>query len=135
MPGSTVTSRLAWIGGGYDHGIVTPSGSFLPPLAEWIHNGLFYGFGLCLYVHRKALMARYERNFGLRWRALGLVGFLLTALLSEVLAQPEGINLCTGAGHRGVHRPAGRAGIGHAPPAVLDGAGLQQCVLAVELLR
>jgi len=83
-----LTLPLAWIGAGYDHGIVTPSGSFLPPLAEWIHNGLFYGFGLCLYVHRKALMARYERH----WPALaglGLVGFLLTALLAEVLAQPE----------------------------------------------
>ena len=50
----------------YDHGIVTPSGSFLPPLAEWLHNGLFYGFGLCLYTQRMDLMVRYARHWPTR---------------------------------------------------------------------
>lgn len=127
-----LTLPLAWIGAGYDHGIVTPSGSFLPPLAEWIHNGLFYGFGLCLHLHRKALMAHYERH----WPALaglGLVGFLHHRAAVRGAGPARGIGLCTGAGHRGVHGSAGRACIGHAPPAVLDGAGLQQRVVAVEL--
>jgi hypothetical protein len=28
------------------------SASSLPPLAEWLHNGLFYGLGLPLYTQR-----------------------------------------------------------------------------------
>jgi peptidoglycan/LPS O-acetylase OafA/YrhL len=83
-----LTLPLAWVGAHYDHGIVTPSGSFLPPLAEWVHNGLFYLFGLCLYAQRRQLLARYERH----WPVLGAMGaacFGVTGLLSEVLAQPE----------------------------------------------
>lgn len=83
-----LTLPLAWIGAHYDHGIVTPSGSFLPPLAEWLHNGLFYGFGLCLYTQRMDLMVRYARHWPVL-AGLGLVCFLITAFLSEVLAQPE----------------------------------------------
>ncbi|WP_426308069.1 acyltransferase family protein [Acidovorax facilis] len=83
-----LTLPLAWIGAHYDHGIVTPSGSFLPPLAEWFHNGLFYGFGLCLYTQRRDLMVRYERHWPVL-AGLGLACFLITAFLSEVLAQPE----------------------------------------------
>ena len=83
-----LTLPLAWIGAHYDHGIVTPSGSFLPPLAEWLHNGLFYGFGLCLYTQRMDLMVRYARHWAVL-AGLGLVCFLITAFLSEVLAQPE----------------------------------------------
>lgn len=79
---------LAWIGAHYDHGIVTPSGSFLPPWAEWLHNGLFYGFGLCLHGQRRELMVRYERHWPLL-AGLGLACFLVTAFLSEILAQPE----------------------------------------------
>ena len=83
-----LTLPLAWIGAHYDHGIVTPSGSFLPPLAEWIHNGLFYAFGLCLYAQRRVLMARYERHWPL-FAGLGFACFVLTGFLAEVLAQPE----------------------------------------------
>ena len=83
-----LTLPLAWIGDDYDHGIVTPNGSFLPPLAEWLHNGLFYGFGLCLYAQQKTLVARYERHWPVL-ASLGLACFLITAVLSEVLAQPE----------------------------------------------
>jgi len=83
-----LTLPLAWIGADYDHGIVTPSGSFLPPPAEWIHNGLFYTFGLCLHVHRRVLMARYERHWP-AFAGLGLACFVLTGFLAEVLAQPE----------------------------------------------
>ena len=79
---------LAWIGAHYDHGIVTPSGSFLPPLAEWVHNGLFYAFGLCLHAQRRLLMARYERHWPV-FAAAGLACFVVTGFLSEILAQPE----------------------------------------------
>ena len=83
-----LTLPLAWVGAPYDHGVVTPSGSFLPPLAEWVHNGLFYAFGLCLHAHRRLWMARYERHWP-AFAATGLVCFLLTGVLAEVLAQPE----------------------------------------------
>lgn len=84
----TLTLPLALIGAHYDHGIVTPSGSFLPPLAEWLHNGLFYAFGLGLHAQRRDMMARYEKHWPLL-AGLGLACFLITAFLSEVLAQPE----------------------------------------------
>lgn len=83
-----LTLPLAWVGAQYDHGVVTPSGSFLPPLAEWVHNGLFYAFGLGLHAQRRLWMERYERHWP-AYAALGLVCFLLTGLLAEVLAQPE----------------------------------------------
>lgn len=83
-----LTLPLAWIGSHYDRGVVTPSGSFLPPMAEWVHNGLFYVFGLCLYGQRRALMARYERHWPV-FAGMGLACFMLTGLLAEVLAQPE----------------------------------------------
>lgn len=83
-----LTLPLAWIGAHYTHGIVTPSGSFLPPLAEWVHNGLFYAFGLCLHTQRRLLMARYERHWPV-FAAMGFACFVVTGLLAEVLAQPE----------------------------------------------
>lgn len=83
-----LTLPLAWAGAHYDRGIVMPSGSFLPPLAEWIHNGVFYAFGLSLYGQRQALMARYERHWP-AFAAMGLACFVLTGFLMEVLAQPE----------------------------------------------
>ncbi|PJI97810.1 glucan biosynthesis protein C [Acidovorax sp. 69] len=83
-----LTLPLAWMGAGYDHGVVTPSGSFLPPLAEWLHNGLFYAFGLCLYAQQKELMMRYQKHWPML-AGLGLASFVITAVLSEVLAQPE----------------------------------------------
>lgn len=86
--GVVLTLPLAWIGAHYDHGIVTPSGSFLPPLAEWVHNGLFYAFGLCLYAQRRRLMARYERLWPV-FSAAGVACFVVTGFLSEILAQPE----------------------------------------------
>lgn len=85
---AVLTLPLAWIGAQYDHGIVTPSGSFLPPLAEWVHNGLFYAFGLCIHAHRHAWLAHYERHWPV-FAGLGLSCFVLTGLLAQTLAQPE----------------------------------------------
>ena len=83
-----LTVPLAWIGAGYAHGIVTPGGSFLPPAAEWLHNGLFYGFGLGLHALRKELTALYARHWPLL-AALGMACFTAAGFLSEVQAQPE----------------------------------------------
>lgn len=53
---------LAGVGAAYPHGIVAPQGSLLPPLAEWVHNGLFFAFGLALYGARAELLAWYTRH-------------------------------------------------------------------------
>ena len=83
-----LTLPLAWVGAHYDLGVVTPSGSFLPPLAEWVHNGLFYAFGLCLHAQRRLLMVRYERHWPM-FAAMGLACFVVTGLLAEALGEPE----------------------------------------------
>lgn len=72
---------LALLGLGYQGGFLTAGGSFLPPLAEWLHNGLFYTFGLALYHQRAALLALYQRRWvlhvALGWVAITLSGVLL----------------------------------------------------------
>ncbi len=78
---------LAAVGPLYDDGLVKPSGLFLPPMAEWVHNGLFYGFGIVLYRYQKTLFALYQR----RWPVLagaGLLCFLVAGALLHRLAQP-----------------------------------------------
>lgn len=77
---------LAVAGAFYRMGVVEPGGAFLPPLTEWVHNGLFYVFGWYLYRHQQALFGLYMR----RWAAYalaGLVFFLATGALVELLRQ------------------------------------------------
>jgi len=62
--------------------IVPRSQAFVPPLAEWLHNGLFFVFGWALWRHQQALFALYTR----RWAAFALAGlplFLATGGLVE----------------------------------------------------
>jgi fucose 4-O-acetylase-like acetyltransferase len=63
---------LALLGASYKDGMVMASGAFIPPLAEWLHNGLFYLFGLALYGQRKRLLALYQR----RWSVYASAGLL-----------------------------------------------------------
>lgn len=79
---------LAWLGSGYPRGIVLPSGSFLPPLAEWLHNGLFFAFGTAMFIERARLFAHWLRHWPL-YAAVGTVCFLLSGILMEALAHPE----------------------------------------------
>lgn len=75
-----LTLPLAGIGMLYPDGLLRPNGAFVPPWTEWLHNGLFYGFGLALYAHREALLAHYMR----RWpwyAAAGLLMFMVTGAL------------------------------------------------------
>ena len=71
---------LAWVGAHYKDGIVTTSGYFLAPWMEWVHNGLFFAFGLALYAHRVRLFALYQQ----RWRANAIAGFGLFSLVMLV---------------------------------------------------
>lgn len=54
----------------YPHGFLYPSGAWIPPLAEWVHNGIFYVLGLAMYPARDELFAIYQR----RWRAYAIAG-------------------------------------------------------------
>ena len=77
-----LTLPLAGAGMLYPDGLLRPNGAFLPPWTEWLHNGLFYGFGLALYAHREALLAHYVRRWP--WYAgAGLVLFCATGALFE----------------------------------------------------
>ena len=53
---------LMAVGAGYPNGIVTPLGSLLPPAAEWVHNGLFFVFGLAMWSGREVLLVHYTRR-------------------------------------------------------------------------
>lgn len=97
---------LALLGRNYWLGILTPSGWFLPPLAEWLHHGLFFFFGLLLYRWRDRLLPLYERRVWPNALA-GAVALLIAvaiALVSErapnALAHPNlwiglAYNACT----------------------------------------
>ena len=81
-----LTLPLAGIGMRYPDGLLQPNGSFLPPWTEWVHNGLFFSFGLALHGQRAALLAHCVR----RWpwyAAAGLVLFFITGALFG--AQPR----------------------------------------------
>lgn len=64
---------LVWAGLGYRSGVLAPSGRFLPPLAEWVHSGLFFAFGLALYHQQWELFDLYRR----RWAAYAVAGLPL----------------------------------------------------------
>jgi len=77
---------LMLAGMGYERGILRPSGFFVPPWSEWVHNGIFFAFGLMLFGHRDELFALYRRQ----WRRLavgGLVMYAATGLVDRFLAQ------------------------------------------------
>ncbi len=82
---------LAVLGASYKDGIVTASGAFIPPLAEWLHNGLFYLFGLALYGQRERLLALYQR----RWLAYACAGLLcfVAALTLVSLKRDHGVTI------------------------------------------
>ena len=61
------------------------------PLAEWLHNGLFYVFGLALYGQRERLLALYQR----RWSAYAGAGLLcfVAALTLVGLKRDHGVTI------------------------------------------
>jgi hypothetical protein len=73
---------LAGVGALYPQGVVVPSGAFVPPLAEWLHNGLFYLLGWALWRCQQPLFALYTRRWA-RFALAGLPFFLATGALVE----------------------------------------------------
>ncbi len=80
---------LALVGAFYRTGVVAPTGSFLPPLTEWLHNGLFYLFGWYLWRHQQALFALYTRRWT-RYAWAGLFFYLATGVLVETMRHAAG---------------------------------------------
>jgi hypothetical protein len=68
---------LALIGAFCKNGVVMASGAFLPPLVEWLYNGLFFVFGMALFVHRNALLTLYQQ----RWRSNATLGWLVFVVM------------------------------------------------------
>lgn len=83
---------LAVVGAAYPNGVVSPSGSLLPPLAEWVHNGLFFAFGLALWLARDRLLALFQARWG-RYLLAGVPFFMATGALVEHHAPAAAIAL------------------------------------------
>ncbi len=62
-------------GASYPRGFLVPSGAFLPPWNEWLHNGLFFVFGLVLHGRQAELFAQFQR----RWALCAAAGLLFYA--------------------------------------------------------
>jgi fucose 4-O-acetylase-like acetyltransferase len=78
---------LALVGSFYPSGLVTESGSFLPPLSEWVQSGLFFVFGWYLHRGQERLLARFAARC--KGHALaGLAFFVATVLLMGALRGP-----------------------------------------------
>jgi glucan biosynthesis protein C len=56
----------------YPKGLMFPSGSFIPPAAEWLHHAVFFVVGLAIHGAREELFAVHQR----RWKVLALLGFV-----------------------------------------------------------
>lgn len=69
-------------GASYPRGFLVPSGAFMPPWNEWLHNGLFFVFGLMLHCHKTELFAQFQRRWGL-YAAAGLVFYVGTGVVAH----------------------------------------------------
>jgi glucan biosynthesis protein C len=80
---------LGWIGAQYPYGILTVTGSFVPPLVEWLHHGLFYAFGCFLYLQRDVLLPHYTRKVArLAW-AGALFCAVSLGMIQELQRHPD----------------------------------------------
>ncbi|MBC5763228.1 acyltransferase family protein [Ramlibacter albus] len=76
---------LVAVGLGHPFGLMRPSGRFLPPLTEFLHNGLFFAFGLALFHQQWDLFALYKRRWP-GYAIAGVVPFIATGALMEAKA-------------------------------------------------
>ena len=80
---------LGLIGAQYPFGVLTVTGSFAPPLNEWLHHGLFYAFGYFLYMHRQSLLAHYTALATRFSWAGALFCFVSLGMLKQLQLHPE----------------------------------------------
>ncbi len=70
-------------GASYDRGFIIPSGAFLPPWNEWLHNGVFFVFGLMLHGRQTELFAQFQRRAVL-CACAGLAFYLSTGVIMQM---------------------------------------------------
>lgn len=73
---------LGVVGAWYEHGILKPSGSFIPQFSELLHNGMFFVVGLVIYRYQEPVLRLYSKH---AWRlvAAGFVFFMVVGGVSE----------------------------------------------------
>ncbi|MFZ6767304.1 acyltransferase family protein [Undibacterium sp. Di26W] len=79
---------LAVAGGFYRNGMVIPLGSFLPDIAEFIHSGLFFTFGIFLDRYQSEILENFTRKSWL-YLIAGLPVFFLFLKLSKSFGSAE----------------------------------------------
>lgn len=80
---------LGVIGAQYPFGVLTVTGSFVPPLNEWLHHGLFYAFGYFLHAHRDRLLTHYADR-SIRYALAGALAFVVSVgLVEQVQRSPD----------------------------------------------
>jgi glucan biosynthesis protein C len=77
-----LTLPLLAAGWSYPEGLLRPGGAFVPPWQEWLHNGLFFAFGLALFHQQWELFDVLQRRWFANFAA-GLPLFLATGVLLE----------------------------------------------------
>lgn len=80
-------------GASYDQGIIIPSGAFLPPWNEWLHNGLFLIFWLMLHGRQTELFAQFQRR-ALVCAVAGLACYIGTGVVMQMRG-PELLTACS----------------------------------------
>jgi glucan biosynthesis protein C len=75
----------------YPKGFMFPSGSFVPPLAEWAHHALFFVVGLAMHGARDELFAIYQR----RWAGFAIAGFVTFMLAGGAYDRQNAIMFTT----------------------------------------
>jgi len=73
---------MAVIGRHQPYGILQISGELLPPLAEWLHYGLYFAFGIVLHHERAALLPLVQARAG-AFGAAGAACFVAALVLGE----------------------------------------------------
>lgn len=81
---------LQMAGYAYAQGLLISSGLFLPPVAEWLHYGTFFVFGLALHAGRSELFAFFERRCWV-FVVAGLATFLTTGVMLHRQSSPSDI--------------------------------------------
>ena len=74
---------LALAGSAYPYGMVAPSGSFIPNIAEFTHSGMFFLIGWTVYRSREHLLPRFTGSAWL-FIAAGWVPFIVCLKLFQI---------------------------------------------------
>ncbi len=70
-----LTLPLVYAGLFYEFGFVAPNGSLIPNIGEFLHNGVFFGFGWLFFLNKDFLMNHYEKKCW-RYTTAGFIVFI-----------------------------------------------------------